>query len=150
MKIEFEDGEIIHLNVPLAFTSEKPWQTLLEDSLVLAMARRIQELEAEKEAFYMDYRTQCDKDTKILEERIAILSRQLVEKETQRHILWQHVNDKIKQCDTIPKENESLNFLNLCALLPESVCWGDTLTPSLVREILMAYRSERYKDEQRG
>lgn len=131
--------------------------------LQLHINRRVQELEAEKEAFYMDYRTQCDKDTKTLEERIVILSMQLAEKETQRrHLMatYQRQGDsaqevisqlrqQISQCNIVSKENESLSFTNLCALLPEDTCWGDTLTPSLAREILMAYRSERHKDEQR-
>lgn len=160
MKIEFEDGKFIHLNIPLAFTSEKPWQTRLEDSLLLAMARRIQELEAEKEAFYMDYRTQCDKDTKMLEERIVILSRQLAEKETQRqHLMAAHqrqgdsaqeeitlLRQQISQCGIVPKDNQWLTFLELCALLPEDVCWGAMLTPALARQLLMAYRSRLHKD----
>lgn len=37
----------------------------------------------------------------------------------------------------------NISFMDLCALLPEDTCWGDSLMPSLLREILIAFVSKR-------
>lgn len=112
-----------------------------ENKLLLTMARHIQELEAEQKAFYMDYRTKCDKDMKALEERIATLTRQRDSALRLQKFFEDGISVLTKE------EKESFSLLNLCALLPEGVCWGDTLTPHLVREILGAYSRERYKND---
>lgn len=43
----------------------------------------------------------------------------------------------------IVQEINSMSFIELCTLLPEDVCWGDSLMPSLLREILIAFVSKK-------
>ncbi len=45
--------------------------------------------------------------------------------------------------ETIEQQINNISFMDLCALLPEDTCWGDSLMPSLLREILITFVSKR-------